>query len=1213
MEENIYPAQFESLDAIRDFVAATARAMGMDEKEVYNIQLAVDEAASNIIEHAYAGIPDGEITVRAENKNRELVIVMLDRGRSFDSDSVGDPNLSDDIEDRSIGGLGLYFMRRLMDDVTFESRDGINILTMRKRLAKAKKRSDQQAGWADIVALGDKVLAATTLAEQRDFIVELARELMDGEIRLWLDEKVFRLPSWVENLFDDEPPTEALKMAVSQPNPINHRAGEQYSVAIRLSHGETVLGAIEVLRADGTRLSRTEFRFLRGLARAASVALLAWHRIIVERWRIGQLNLVRSVSAEIAKAQDVDELAPRVAKLIQNRFKYYYVALFTVERNQTLRFRSSAGGATRKRGRPTSPVLEVKMGQGLIGHVAQVGEEILCNDVRQEPRFRPVDSLPETLSEIVIPLKSEDTVLGVLDIQSDKLDAFHPNDLLVLRALADNIAVAIEGVILYNDLQRRAEQMRVVAEVSKHITSILNLRELMQEVASIVQQRFNYPYVHLFTVHPNRRQIHYEAGSGVRSAALEGYVLSLDDADGIVPWVARNGQTVLANDVEKEERYRPSLLPPANTRSELAVPLMFSGQVYGVLDVQSDELNAFSEGDQILFETLADAIAAAIRNADLYRSEQWRRQVADSLREVAGLLSANATLDQVLDTILTELERNLPSDIAAIWLLDDEDIHLAAVHGAPALEIENARLSDPTASTWLTSALLARQPVIRKSSDPIGPTGLAAGFNPDYSAIAAPLRIGDQPVGVLTLSHHTPGRYGHEAQAMTTTFASYAAVAIENARLYDAAQQQAYASAALLQVAQAVVSLSELDDILATIVRVLPILVGVERAVLYRLDESSGTLIPSQEYDLPEDVHPVLWRNIPVAGFPLAASAIASGLPAFSDKAHLGPVEWLHIQPPEEIDVTPLLQSEDRLLMAFPLLIKDVCFGVLVAEEALGARRFRNRRVEILTGVTQQVALAIQNDLFLQEGRARERLETEVQLARQIQQTFLPDTLPAEDGWELSARWRTAREVGGDFYDAFELPNRKIGLFIADVADKGVPAALFMALTRTLVRAAVREIESPAQALARVNALLYPDCEQGMFVTAVYGVLDTITGHFTYANAGHNPPLFITPQAIERLGRTGIALGVSEDIPMEEKTIQLQPDDLLLLYTDGVTEAHSPTDELFGEDRLLAIAAACCAGTTQKILDTIEFELDAFSANLQPSDDVTMIAIRRLA
>jgi phosphoserine phosphatase RsbU/P len=153
----------------------------------------------------------------------------------------------------------------------------------------------------------------------------------------------------------------------------------------------------------------------------------------------------------------------------------------------------------------------------------------------------------------------------------------------------------------------------------------------------LIHDKFGYPYVSLFTVHPNRRLIiTYEAGSGKRSKTLEGHSISLitpgHHALGGAEW-----ETVLANDVTKDERYVPSPLPPKNTQSELCVPLIFNERIIGLLDIQSDKLNAFTEDDRIMFEAVADTMAAAIRNADLYRSEQWRRQISDSLREVAGL------------------------------------------------------------------------------------------------------------------------------------------------------------------------------------------------------------------------------------------------------------------------------------------------------------------------------------------------------------------------------------------------------------------------------------------------------------------------------------------------------------------------------------------------------------------------------------------------
>ena len=1079
------------------------------------------------------------------------------------------------------------------------------------------RRSPAARDWRDIASLGEQLVSASSLAAQHKRIVSMTGRLIRGRVSLWLDEALFHLPSWEgKRMFPAQPPLEGMRRALARGrvqavSPSRRSKTAESFVAIPLEDQGVSLGVLQVTRPKGPGFEKDELEMLESLASVIAVGLYASHRVEVERFRLGQLNLVREVSAQVATVLDLDELARRVTELIQKTFNYYYVAIFTLRPDShALRFRASASAPRRGR-RKASIALEVEIDQGLIGEAASRGEQVVSDDVRADPRYRFIDSLPETRSEVVLPLKIDERILGVLDVQSDRLTAFHPTDLLILGALADNIARALESARLYGNLQRRARQMTLVAEVSKSVTSTLDLRSLMREAAALIHERFGYPHVNLYSVHPNRRLIEYEAGSGPRSQALEGCSIPLDDTQGIIPWVARNGQTVLANDVIQDARYRPSPLPPKNTRSELCVPLRFDVQVTGLLDIQSDRLNGFTEDDRVMFEAVADTIAAAVRNADLYRSEQWRRQVADSLREVAGLLSANVGVDQVLETILVELERNLPVDVATIWLLGEGDLYLAAAHGAEAAEIEKARLASPESGLALTSALLSEAPVIRRPEDPIWASGQAAGFNSNYSSLAAPLRVGEQPVGVIALAHRTPGRYGHEAQAMTTTFASYAAVAIENARLYDAAQEQAYASAALLQVAEAVVSLNELDEILGTIVRIMPILVGVARASIYLWDGEHQLFRPGFEYGMPEaSFH---GREYAPGQFPLMDDSRERNqqLICILD-ADDTPEKWPDLKPVENVEDS--LRTPWQLLISVPLAIKNEHYGVLLVEEAPGGRRFRARRLEIINGIAQQAALAIQNERLQREMVVRERLETEVQLARQIQQTFIPESLPEHPGWELAALWKTARQVGGDFYDVFELPDRRLGLFIADVADKGMPAALFMALTRTLVRAAIIETPSPAEALRRVNDLLLPDTRQGMFVTAVYAVLDRATGELAYANAGHNPPLYLRADGqIERLTRTGIALGVVETGMLTQKQIRLEVGESLLLYTDGVTETFSPLGELYGDERLLAVVRTARGGPVAQLLDAVQSSLDEFSDPLPPSDDLTMLGVRRVA
>jgi GAF domain-containing protein len=1088
----------------------------------------------------------------------------------------------------------------------------------------AAARPPHSSDWRDIARLGEQIVNADSLAEQSNHIIAMTSHLVKGEIDVWLCERVFRLPNLQqESVFPEEPELQGMRRAIKvgqlrtkqrrAMNTEKPRVLRETWAAVPIIEQGVLLGALQVTRKKGPEFKQAELELLERLAGAVAVSLLASHRVAVERFRLNQLNLVREVSAQIAHALSVNELSQRVTELIQRTFHYYYVAIFTLQEDlPSLRFRASAM-ARRKGKRKAKVALDVEIGQGLIGEAAASGERVLVDDVRNDPRYRFIDVLPETRSEVVLPLKIEGLVLGVLDVQSDQVNGFHPNDLLILEALADTISRAVEGARLYSDLRRRANQLTLIAEVSKSVSASLDLFKLMENVTSIIHDRFGYPHVNLFNVHHNRHLIVFGAGSGERKVGLSRYTLSLDDAQGIISWVAREGQTILAGDVKKDPRYRPSPFPPANTRSELCVPLIYHNEVVGVLDIQSDKVNAFTNDDRIIFEAVADNIATAIHNADLYRTEQWRRQVADGLREVAGLVSADASVDDVLEAILSELDRNLPVDISAIWLLEDDELYLAACHNCDEASLEQALYESPDAYERLMTALYSDQPLIRKPSDPIWVTGLKAGFEQDYSGLAVPLRVGDQPYGVITLSHSTPGRYGHEAQAMTSTFASYAAVAIENARLYDTAQEQAYASAALLQVAQAVVSLNDLDEILGTIIRIMPILVGVERAVLYQWDKEKDVFHPSQQYGLSEEEDKIFWaRSFAPGEFAfLDACRNETGLCAcqLDSDGQKGLQAWISLDPNRDVN----LGNPSAFLFAVPIAVKDALYGVMLIEEAPGGLRFRARRLEIITGIAQQAALAIQNDLLQREMVVRERLETEVQLARQIQQTFIPDSLPQYPEWELAARWKTARQVGGDFYDVFDLPNRRLGLFIADVADKGVPAALFMALTRTLVRAAVTELESPAEAMKRVNDLLIPDTRQGMFVTAVYAVLDREKNELTYVNAGHNPPLWMKHDGkVERLTRTAIALGVMTGEPVEQRTIKLESCDNLLLYTDGLTESFNADRVFFGEGRLLEAIKSTYCSSASDLLDVVEKSLLNFVQDMPPADDLTMLVLRRV-
>lgn len=242
----------------------------------------------------------------------------------------------------------------------------------------------------------------------------------------------------------------------------------------------------------------------------------------------------------------------------------------------------------------------------------------------------------------------------------------------------------------------------------------------------------------------------------------------------------------------------------------------------------------------------------------------------------------------------------------------------------------------------------------------------------------------------------------------------------------------------------------------------------------------------------------------------------------------------------------------------------------------------------------------------------KERMTRELELAKGIQQSFLPSSIPHIEGADLAAINLPALEVGGDFYDFIPITKDNWGLAIADVSGKGVPAALFMALSRTLLRASATRNPTPIDAIMRANHLIAEDARSGMFVTLFYAILEARNRRLVYVNAGHNPPLLFPKDggAVNLLKAEGIPLGVQEDMNLEEQHVTLEIGDVVVLYTDGVTEAMNENEDFFGEERLAAVVRDNAGKSAQQILDAIRDAILEFAGNRPQYDDITLMVLK---
>ncbi len=805
-----------------------------------------------------------------------------------------------------------------------------------------------------------------------------------------------------------------------------------------LASGE-VIGSISIQSRRPAAFNEQHLRILSFIADQAALAIekarlyqaareraVELERIATENARLyaavreerDRLRLLQDVARDLTRRLELDDLLQRLLQRAMESLKAVDgVILLLGTRHEAPRAISAQ----------TEPDTDLRLilERGLAGWVIQNREPALLPDVRSDPRWLP--GIRTVGSAVAVPILHGDTAWGAITLTHPDPGFFDQSDLTLLLALAEQAAVALEASRLYEAQRRRAVQLETIAEVMRSILSILDLDRLLSQVVQLVRERFGYAHAHIFTVDAEGEEVIFRASTDPDNpfwAAREG---RLALGEGLVGWVALHGEPAIVGDVSRDPRWLPD---QKDVRSEVAVPLEAGGRVVGVLDVQSDEVDAFDEEDLFVLRTLADQIAVALENARLYRSEQEEAWVLNALLQVAQNIARARDLGETLETVVRLVPLLVGAEACVVLLREREGASFRAVHGYGAQwKMLEGRLFRP-------DEMPALERVVRYAS----------------------------PLALL----HDPE------------------------------------------------------------------------------DEASDSLFGG-----------------------------GSG--------------WL-----------------------FPLLAGGEVSSVLLVSLGAAQSALNATQQTILSGLAHQAGIAIQEARLRQEAEARERLEQELAVAREIQRRLLPECCPQLPGWSIEVAWEAAREVGGDFYDFLPLADGRLGIVVADVSDKGVPAALFMVLSRSLVRASAITHVSPADALLHANRLLLEDSRAEMFVSVFYGVLDPGSGELRYASAGHNPPVLVRAEGeIALLEAPGIILGVVPDARLDERSVRLDPGDTLVLYTDGITETIDRAEHEFGLERLCQIVAAHRQESVRRVQEAVLEALRAFSEGQPPFDDLTLLLLRR--
>jgi GAF domain-containing protein len=582
-------------------------------------------------------------------------------------------------------------------------------------------------------------------------------------------------------------------------------------------------------------------------------------------------------------------------------------------------------------------------------------QALVISDLDSGTDLGPLQAQDGMHAWVAAPLLSQGEVVGALNLYKGTPGFYGSEDSAIAMAFASQAAVLLDNARLLEAERARAAQLGLLADLSQRVLSILDPKDLLDYATKAIQSRFGYYHVDVFLA--DEGFMRFQASSHVENAErwrAQGMRFRIG-AEGIIGHVAGTGQVYLARDVAKDERYiGDSLLP--ETRSELAVPIKVGRQVVGVLDLNSDQLDAFDEADLFVAQSLADQLALALDNAQLYAAEARRRQEAETLQAATQALSSSLDLQQILVTILSELQKVVPYDSASVQQLEGHELEIIGGHGFPNVDqLVGVRFDIAASDNPNRQVLQTRAPLILEDA-PAAYEGFSrephaqAGIR---SWLGVPLLFGDRLIGMLALDKQVPGFYTGEHARLALVFAAQAAIAIENARLFQETETRAREMAALAAVGRALTTL-DLDDVLDSIAENALAAARAEISSVYLMDRDAGMLIPRSVRGLRQE-------ELQQARFAMGEGTI--GIVAASGKALLVP------DTAKDPAFLPKSEAAERIhnSLTVPLSVKGRVIGTLETCNKVGGGGFTHTDQRLLSAFADQAAIAIENARLYEE------------------------------------------------------------------------------------------------------------------------------------------------------------------------------------------------------------------------------------------------------
>lgn len=1001
-------------------------------------------------------------------------------------------------------------------------------------------------------------------------------------------------------------------------------------LSVPLISRDQVLGALSLFGYQPHEFDTQVINLAQAIANQLAIGIEN-ARLLAERERqIGELRALSSVSRAASAAFDLPTLLRQVHDALKSfvNLDAFNMVIYDPEREVVTDGISIDDGQEYAYWSNQPPPAR-SLTEWIINHRAPLHFQNLPQQIGDyaDLELHTVGAKRTALSWLGVPLIDRETrVVGVIAVQSYLAAAFDERDEYLLNNIAGQVTLQVQNVRLLTQRERQIRELDAIGQIGQLISASFDRDEMMTGVYQVLQ-------------HVTAASVFFllicDQETGIVTSAVffeEGVAVPLDVTgrplpdDSMSTWILNQREPLLFHDLPLQHHQldsrgiTPLAVGPANpVRSWIGVPLLArGGDPIGILSLQDYRPYRYDAQTIDFLTQVASHVSLGIQkvllfaererqleeNTRLFREARAHAEAVEKqahrmelVHRITSLVSTRLDQQEILDVASKELLRLFYADHTGTVLFDERGAVGRVVAEHPPLgavgrsfSIRDNLLQDELIATRRPVCItdVANDPRTAASREIMLELGIAA-------LMVVPLVSRDRVIGSMSIdSIDQPRAFGPDEQELFLTVATSVAAAVENARLFAAEQEARRTADTLREVARVLSASFDPREVLQLILRELQKVIPYDTASITLLDGNILRIAESHGW---------------------ASGASPRGNSFRVESSGAGQV--VRKRAPVVIDDTDCAEvwarddygAHIRSWLGVPLITRGRVLGVLNID-ARTERRFSERDVDVAQAFANQAAVAIENAQLYQESVTR--VEQELEIARQIQSNLFPRSLPVLSGLRLAAECRPARETGGDFYDLIQLGSRRLAIVVGDVSGKSIPAAMLMAVARSVARSEANDHENPEKVMSEVNRWIADDVPPATFVALNYATFDCARRRLTLASAGQMAPIRRSAAGqltyLEPPG-PALPLGIAPIGGYRPLEVPLQPGDTLVFYTDGVVEARNSARELFGFERLEALLTTDGHLPPQVLVERVLGAVTAFADGAPQHDDITVVVL----